>query len=413
METLGGSSPHKSGNLATAAPEIWYLIPRMNKILHIGIDARFLSKIAQGTATYTSQLIAALNDLREAGRADSFRFHLLNNNWTGIDKTPDGECFARNRLLTNYTPINVLFGYAWASRKYGLSLLHTNYLCSIWPSRAKKLMTIHDILFKTHSQYFPKSLRLGVHLLSQLSIRSAHGIIAVSEYSKNQIEKHFSVSAGKIRVIPEAPSDQFRTVHSQPATKGFLASKFGIIDPYVLYVGRFAPIKNMDPLIDFFVTYGKNYGVRLVLAGDFDAAFPNPALEKKIQLYPEALVLKSVTSDELKHLYSGALFLYFVSFGEGFGLPILEAMASGTPVLTSNTTACKETAGHAALKINPFNREEIFEAIRELIANEQLRLTLKGKGLVWVKRFSWRKCAEQTIAFYQEVCHESGKSLWR
>lgn len=374
----------------------------------MGIDSRFLSKIAQGTGTYTSQLIGAFDDMRRAGCLDAFQFHLLSHRWRTTEVTVDpAAAFARKKLLTDYTPLNVLAGYAWASKRYDLDLIHTNYLCSVWPSRTKKVMTIHDILFRTHPEYFPRSLRFGVHLLSFASIRSAHGLITVSEYSRSQIERYFPASEGKIRVIPEAPADAFHLIHSEAANRQFLSSRFGLASPYILYVGRFAPIKNLDALLDFIRSYGKRGPIRVVLVGDSDTAFPSPLLEKKIRSSPDATVLKSLSLTELNHLYNGALFVYFVSFGEGFGLPILEAMAAGTPVLTSNTTACSETAGDAAIKVNPFEMEDISGAMRQLIHDASLRLTLKKKGLMRAKGFSWKKCAEQTLSFYRKICHES------
>ncbi|ASB49425.1 glycosyltransferase family 4 protein [Alkalitalea saponilacus] len=367
----------------------------------IGFDARFLTKIEQGTASYTSQLLEAIKPFVEDDR-----IVLLNKNeLPGSVKT--GGVFMHGRLLSNFTPVNVLWGYHQVAKKYGLDIIHTNYLSSVYKCRAKKIITIHDILFKTHKKYFPGRLRAGVNVLSRFSLPKADHIITVSHYTRSELEKYYPFLKGRIKVIYEAAAGNYRYLKDRQELQSNLLEKFGLKRDYLLYVGRFAPVKNLEVLLEWYLDRNINQkGLDLVLVGKMDPAFPNERFAGMIGKNAGVRVLQGLSNEELNSLYNGARLFYFASHGEGFGLPILEAMAAGCPVITSNTTSCDEIGGDAAYKVNPGDREEIFTALDKLIEEKEVLLSMQQKGLERVKTFSWEQCARETYKLYKQVLDE-------
>ncbi|NDV96114.1 glycosyltransferase family 1 protein [Dysgonomonas sp. 521] len=363
--------------------------------MKIGIDAHFLSKISQGTGTYSYQLI---NGLIKTVNGDSL--YLLNkedivaNHFSNIPHVNWGH------LYSNFTPYNIILGFNKAVKDYSLDILHTNYLTSIYKTRAKKIITVHDILFKSHSHFFPRKLSLGVNIFTTRSFKQADHIIAVSNYTKEQLIKYYPFTQDKITVIYEAASPDYFQLDTK-TVKETLYANYYLEKPYILFVGRLAPIKNIESLIDFYTKTSLSKDFDLVIVGKYDISFPNTKLEKIIENTNSIHHLSNIENTTLNYLYNGASLLYFVSQGEGFGLPILEAMSAGCPVITSNTTACNEIAGDAALKADPNNKDEIFNRLDFFLRNESKREEYKEKGLKHVKEFSWKKCTLETLELYK------------
>jgi len=368
--------------------------------MKVGLDARFLSKIDQGTASYTSQLVKEFSSIL---RNDELI--LLNKN--NIQQWGNEQNINHGKLQSNFTPFNVLYGYRRAEQKHRLDILHTNYLTSIHKSRTKKIITIHDILFRTHAEFFPPKLRLGVNLLSKLSLPKADHIITVSEYSKSKIEEFYPFLKNKVSVIYEAASSDFFYIKDRDRVRSQIAESFGIKNQYILFVGRFAPIKNIEVLVDWFCDrYGGKNTMKLVLVGRMDPAFPSSNLEKLIFSNPDICVLSDICNKSLNLLYNGARFFYFASHGEGFGLPILESMATGCPVLTSDKTSCPEVAGDAGMLVDSRDRDAIFASLDNLAKNDKLLSDMSQAGFLRAKEFSWKKCALDTYDLYKKIIDE-------
>lgn len=361
--------------------------------MRIGIDAHFLSKISQGTGTYSYQLITSLIKI-----VTEDKLVLLNKD-NIIGKWDNTSCLEWGKLISNYTPYNVLWGYNSIARKEQLDIIHSNYLGHIFPSKTVNIITVHDILFKSHSQFFPKKLRWGVDALTAASFRMADTIIAVSEFTKAQLLYYYPFVKDKVQVVYEAASKDFYPLSNMKAE--ILSRELGIKKPYILFVGRLAPMKNIESLVTY---YMKNSKIQkeydLILVGKFDNAFPNQQLKHKIYSTSKIRLLNDIDNKMLNILYNNATLFYFVSNGEGFGLPILEAMSTGCPVLTSNTTACDEIAGTAAFKVSPSSYDEISDALDLLLSNSSLRKQLSREGIKHVANYSWDNCAQQTLDIY-------------
>lgn len=362
--------------------------------MKVAIDAHFLSKISQGTGTYTYQLLDNLKDISDVDD----KFYLLNKE--DITNKFNDTKFQWGKIKSNRTPINILYGFMSVMRE--VDVIHTNYLCPLFaPCHTKRIVTIHDLLFKTHSKYFPKKLSMGVNLLTKTCLKRVDKIISVSHYTRDVLLQYYPFVKDKCEVIYEAPSKDFTILNNDMS---YIIKKWNIVKPYILFVGRFAPIKNIDKLISIYIgdkDISDKYD--LVLVGKFDNSFPNMKLKKELGNNDNIKIMSEISNVNLNILYNNALMLYFVSNGEGFGLPILEAMAAGCPVLTSNTTACAEIASNAACLANPDSIEDIYKQMKVLLSDYNFREELRLRGMERSLAFSWEKCAKDTYNLYKAI----------
>ncbi|AVE49255.1 glycosyltransferase family 4 protein [Serratia marcescens] len=372
--------------------------------MRIALDSRFMQKVSQGTGTYTIELA---NNLISCINRDD-KLLLLADDPSIVLTKQAGQPFLNDnrveikKLISGWTPMNLLGGFALAEWRNKCDLLHTNYLSPLVTTRSTKhVVTVHDVMFRTHKQYFNPKLTKGLEIFTPPSLQKADHIIAVSHYTKDEIIKNFGVNENKITVVHEAASKQFHV--KEKVNSNDIIVSLGVTKPYFLFVGRFAAIKNIDSVITAFERLA-DADVQLVLVGGFDPAFPNPALENKIFNNPDKIkVLRGVSNEDLVHLYNNTLCLVFPSFAEGFGLPILEAMSCGAPVITSTAGSCPEIAGDAALLVNPNDLSQLVSAMENVFNDAQLRASLSEKGLKRADTFSWQRCATETYSVYENI----------
>lgn len=370
-------------------------------VLRIGIDCHFESKIKQGTNTYVSELVNALS------RIDLLnKYYLLNADYQNSYYQNN---FKKVKIKTNSTRTNIIYGFRRIAIDNQLDIIHTNYLSPFWIP-CKSIVTIHDILYLTHKKHFPFIHALQLGLLTPLTIKFANRILTVSEYTKSQIIGEFGVEENKIGVTPEAASSEFKRLGDQTEIKAEIKEKYNIENNYILYVGRLAPIKNLPRMLSAWTEYNSTYineKISFVLVGDYDPVYPDKQIRKAISQVPDdfqVCILKGVPANDLVKLYNAAECFLIVSLGEGFGLPILEAMSCGTPVITSDITACPEVAGHAAIQVDPYNVKAIFDGLCNALSSEGLRAKLINEGLKRASLFSWDKCAQATLKNYR-ICY--------
>ena len=370
--------------------------------MRIGIDCHFESKIRQGTNTYISELVNAFSKIDSSNK-----YFLLNANYKNIQHSSLKNNIIKKSIATNSTKKNILYGYRKIVKESKLDLLHTNYLSPLFIP-CKSIVTLHDILYITHKKYFPPLHSFLLRFLTPLTIRNSNKIITVSEYSKKQINKYFSIDNSKIKVTLEAASTDFKKIGNKRELIKKIKKKYRLQNDFILYVGRIAPIKNISRMLKIFIEYNKNTNIKLsfVLVGDFDSVYPDNEVRKifnKTGIDNQVVILKNIQRDDLVLLYNSAKVLFFVSCGEGFGLPILESMSCGLPVITSNVTSCPEIAGDAAILVSPHNDKEIYCALTEVLRNHDLRSEMIAKGLRRKRLFSWDECAKQTIKIYHSL----------
>lgn len=291
--------------------------------------------------------------------------------------------------------------------KAGLDLFHgaSNFLPAL-PSNCPYVVTVHDLSYHVHPERCPPVRRYYWYAMTRRTIALAERIITISENSRRDIERFFPGTGDKIRVIPEAAHSRFQPVNTSREKSGLqrFEEKLGG-RPYLLYLGTLEPGKNVARIIQAFDrVVGRFPEHQLVLAGDKGWLF-EPIFETMNQSpYRDRIhYLGHVSDSEAVDLFNFADVFVFPSLYEGFGLPPLEAMACGCPVITSNTSSIPEVVGDAAVKVNPLDVEELTNALQRVLENGALRQDLGAAGLVQAARFSWDKCAQETLAVYKEA----------
>jgi glycosyltransferase involved in cell wall biosynthesis len=270
----------------------------------------------------------------------------------------------------------------------------------------KTVMVVHDL----GAEYLPGThqlkQRLYLKAITKYQLKTATKLIAVSESTKKDLVSKVGIRSENIKVIYEGlDSNQYTSVNDDALIN--ILNRYVLKKrKYFLFVGTIQPRKNLARLIqafnDFSLTDKKD--INLVLAGSKGWLSEEIyALPKTLGIEKKVKFLGHVPDEDLSGIYSGALAFVFPSLFEGFGLPVLEAMACGVPVITSDTSSMPEVAGNAALLINPESGEEIAKSLKKIAENSVLREEMIIKGFKQVKKFSWEKCARETLDFFREV----------
>jgi len=262
------------------------------------------------------------------------------------------------------------------------------------------VISILDVSYLYFPNLFKKKDLYQLKLWGKYSIKRADKIITISKSSKNDIIKAYKVNEAKVAVV--YPGIKELKNGAKALNMDELNKKFRINKEYILFVGTLQPRKNIVKLIDAFSKLESK--VDLVIVGkkgwQFEEILEAP---KKYGVSERVKFLDSVTDEELPSLYKNAVCFCLPSLYEGFGLPILEAMQNGCPVLTSNVSSLPEAGGDAALYFNPENADDIKEALEKVLSNEKLRQDMIKKGYNQVKKFSWDKSARETLKVLEDL----------
>jgi len=274
-------------------------------------------------------------------------------------------------------------------------------------SQGPLVITIYDLKYIAHPFYFPHhshGKRLIIRLMMGYSLRRAERVIVISQKTKEDIEKNFMIDASKIDVIPLGIDNTF-FMRNSPDDLIDIRKRYGIIRPYFLFVGEMRPHKNIIGVINAYHHYVKHCSGEhhLVISGKRYSDYVEPEMLVETLGIKEKVHFVHITDSDLPVVYQAADVFITLSKYEGFGLPVLEAMASGTPVVASNTTSIPEVVGAAGILVNPDDQNQVIQALSDVIPDGRRRETMIQAGLDRVKEFSWEKCAEQTLAVYRQV----------
>jgi len=295
--------------------------------------------------------------------------------------------------------------FALKLRRDGPELLHVQYTAPLG-CPVPVVVSVHDVSFLEHPGFFPCYRALQLRLTVQQTIRKAARILTGSEFSRDCIARAYQLDPDRIAVVPNAAADGFHPVRRETALAR-IRERFVITAPFILSVGDLQPRKNPVGLIEAFGRMIQNHPHlphHLVLAGKetwFGRRVRDAA--KRSGVADRIRFLGFVSDDDLLNLYNACELFCFPSFYEGFGLPVLEAMACGAAVACSNTSAVPEVADGAALLFNPHNADEIARAMLDLIVHADLRARMCRLGLQRATHFSWRKTAQETLNVYYDV----------
>jgi len=271
----------------------------------------------------------------------------------------------------------------------------------------KTVVTIHDLAFKYFPEYFTAKDFRKLNFMADLAIRKSDGIIAISEATKKDILKFYpAVKAEKIKVIYHGFTGQVFSGERDFAEENALKKSLGINGEYILYSGAIQPRKNLEALIRAFEIYkiGSKSEIKLVLAGE--KAWLWQGIEKmaKDSRFCQDIVMPGkLKFGAIGHLFRGARVFVQPAFYEGFGITVLEAMAAKIPVILANNSSLPEVGGEAALYFAAADPSELAGKIKRLLTDEKLRAEMVAKGLEQVKKFSWDKCAQETLKYLKGV----------
>jgi glycosyltransferase involved in cell wall biosynthesis len=271
--------------------------------------------------------------------------------------------------------------------------------------RGTLLITIHDL---THliDPHYRKSWKSRIYAAPMLanSARRAEHIFTVSEYSKGRIVEYLKVNPDKVSVVHNGVGQHFSPGDREEA-QHFLEKRFGLCSPFILYVGNLKPHKNLEALLRAFheLRSRRSSPLELAMVGSDQSGIDAlHHLASRLGISPH--FISTASTAEVAQLYRAAEVLVLPSFEEGFGLPVIEAMASGTPVVCSSAASLPEIAGEAALYFDPRDYHELTDALDRLLQSPSLQLTLRAKGFNRASQFSWKETANRHVAVYRQVC---------
>jgi len=376
--------------------------------MRIGIDARVLFGPHTGDRTYLLNLLrqfAAMDLPHEfllfTDRFEPLSFGTRDEGRGTRDVFPANFRLIRLPKLSRWLYTGILLPRACAT--YRVDLLHVQYIAPL-TTPCPLVTTVHDVHWKRFPETFPMKDRLLMDIFLPLTFRRATFVVTDSRASRSDLVHFFRVPPDKIRVIYLAAEERFFHRLSEGERRSVL-ERYGLTEGYVLFVGVIQPRKNLERLLHAVALLRPRVECcRLVIVGKLGWK-----TQRLFQLVGE-LRLKEcvrfvgyVPDEDLPAIYQGAMVFAYPALWEGFGLPVLEAMASGVPVLTSNTSSLREIAESAAVLVDPLSVRDIFEGLHRLLTDEGLRDNLRQRGLERARKFSWRKTAEETLRVYESA----------
>ncbi|HIE37493.1 MAG TPA: glycosyltransferase family 1 protein [Anaerolineae bacterium] len=287
-------------------------------------------------------------------------------------------------------------------RRLDADLYHTPYYLMPYRPGQPTILTVHDLIPLLLPDRSTMRARLLFRWTMAMALRAADSVIAVSETTRRDLLTRFHIPPCRVVTIPEAVDPTFFV--RPPAEVSALRRKYGLPERYILYLGSNKPHKNLVRLVEAWARITE-HGIRntLTIAGAWDSRHPESRERAESLDLGNIRWLGPVPEADLPALYTGATTFVFPSLYEGFGLPVLEAMACGTPVACSNTSSLPEVVGDAALTFDPTDTAGIADAVARLLEDADLQADLRERGLRRAARFSWERTARATLTVYRET----------
>ena len=324
-------------------------------------------------------------------------------------------------LLEGDTEPKGYFEFRNIVKRLGCDLAHIPHL--FWLPRGLPcayVVTVHDVLGHMYRPHDHSGMRRSLHFqLTRRVLKRASHIFAVSQFTKNEVAQLFGIPPERIQVVYNAVDERFLRGHATEADRQLIAERYLVSYPFLLYAGAISPHKNLIRIIEAFSALKtelekeqKYPDLKLIIIGDDLSGHPDlrrTVVRSGVQ--NDVRFLGFVPIEVLRIFYDNAKIFVFPSLYEGFGLPPLEAMVHGTPVVTSNTSSLPEVTGDAAVLVNPENVFEIMRALHRVLLDQSLREKLKQRGYEQAAHFSWDSSARQILAAYEAVAGRNSASL--
>jgi glycosyltransferase involved in cell wall biosynthesis len=374
--------------------------------LRIAIDAHSVGAQLGGNESYALNLIEALAQIDCVNEYTLYvttaaAYDRFNQRWPN---------FRVHRTLPHTPLIRIPLTLGTELRKHPVDLLHVQFTAPPF-CPCPVVVSIHDLSFEHLPQTFNRRSRTQLRLTVRHSARRATKILTLSEHTRRDVIETYRIAADKVTAIPLAAPAHFGPIAYDKELQR-VRHTYGIEGDYVLTVGSIQPRKNLVRLIKAYAAlrgaHSSNRCPKLVIVGKCAWLYDETLRALEETGVRDSVVLTGyVPESDLPALYSGALCFVYPSYFEGFGLPPLEAMKCGAPVIVGNATSLPEVVGDAALKVDPFDVSAITAAMDQLINNPELREELSVKGQARAKMFDWNDTARRTLAVYEQVYRTS------
>jgi|WetSurMetagenome_2_1015567.scaffolds.fasta_scaffold38938_2 glycosyltransferase involved in cell wall biosynthesis len=381
--------------------------------MRIGIDARFFGPIGKGLGRYTQKLIenlekiSAKSGLASDGNHQYFIF-LKSENFD--EYKPQNSNFKKIKADFHWYTFSEQIWFPWLLKKYKLDVVHFPHFNVPLLYFGRFVVTIHDLILinfptlrgSTLSPLFYKIKFLAYKIVIKHAIKKSSRIMAVSNFTKNDILKNYPfIPPEKIVVTYEACEDYCML---SPNKDKEILSRYAIKKPYVMYVGNAYPHKNLERLIMAFkLIKQRKPALSLVFVGNVDYFYERLKNLVEIEKIEDVLFIGYAMDYELDTIFHNADAYVFPSLYEGFGLPPLEAMAKGTPVVSSDHPCMKEILGDSAYYFKGKDIHDILRAIIDILENNNLRKNLIDRGYERIKKYSWKNMARNTQEVYNTI----------
>lgn len=365
--------------------------------MRIGIDASTIGTQG-GPRTYVLNLIESLLKIDRDNE-----YVLFYNSKEHVGKFPQ----VREVVVPFSNPATRLFRehllMAYHYKRERLDIIHNPKSAISFLKPCKTVVTIFDLIPITNPETEKWMARVYWKIQIPAAARHADFVITSSEFAKREIIRRYGTPEDRIAVIPIAYNSYCRPIEKTQESDE-VRRKYSIPDRYILYVGTIQPRKNIDTLVKAYSKLVKTKGVthKLVITGRKGWLYgPLFELIKSEGLEQNVIFTGFVPDEELPYIYSGAELFVYLSLFEGFGIPPLEAMACGVPVICSNTTSLPEVVGDAGILKAPLDQDGIEKSIFTVLENDSLRAEMRLNGLAQAKKFSWERTAKETLKVYQ------------
>ena len=369
-------------------------------ILKVAWDNHYVQRNEGGTGVYGTHL------LQQLASGEDLQIDVLNGWQTHRRQggfSTRAMRVARDLFWTHVALPNSL-------KKRGFDLLHAPAFTAPLASACPVVITVHDITFLLYPSHFRRWWVAYLKAVMPPSVRSAAAVICVSEHAKRDIVGTYGIASDKVCVVPHGIDHQ--RFHPGVALDAAWAKQVGLRGGYLLHVGTLSSRKNIPTLLHAFAhlrSQGKRAPDQLVLAGQESPGLAGAAeireSIRELDLADSVVFAGHVPDERLPGLYAHACVLVMPSLYEGFGFPILESMAVGTPVVASNTSSLPEVAGDAAILVPPLDQHALANAISDIINNPPLAEQLRSQGLKRAQQFNWHRAASETAAVYRRVAN--------
>lgn len=372
--------------------------------MKITIDARAATWYSgTGIGTYTENLIKELINL---DKSNFYNIYWSGENYNSLESDHSKILITSKKhkrfFEHDYFPYNLkkLKSDLYHVPQNGIGL-NPNINC-------KKVSTIHDLIPYTMPETVGRGYLLKFLKEMPYIIESCSGIITVSEFSKKDILRFFPIDPEKIFVTPLAANSRYKP-YNKDKCKDFIKKRYNIDKPFILYLGGFSDRKNIKSLIECFSKVYKDLKEEyyLVILGSYrNEGKPLLKLCDELNISSKIIFPGFVEDEFLPIFYNACDVFVYPSLYEGFGLPPLEAMNCGTPVITSNVTSIPEVVGDSAILINPLDLDEMSNALCKVLNDKNTQIDLKNKSINRAKNFSWKKTAQLTLDAYNKIAEQ-------